>query len=101
MSDLVSSKQPAFSQVIGSPGFLKWSALAIAAIMMLYTLSDSYFIVQPTEMAGVRRLGTVRTAEPLTPGFYFKAPFIDKVDTLQVSIDTLRIDNLRVYTVDN
>jgi regulator of protease activity HflC (stomatin/prohibitin superfamily) len=75
--------------------------LAIAAIAVLYILADSYFIVQPTEMAGVRRLGTVRTKEPLPPGFYFKAPLIDKVDTLQVSIDTFRIDNLRVYTVDN
>jgi regulator of protease activity HflC (stomatin/prohibitin superfamily) len=101
MSDLVSLKQPSFSQVMGSPGFFKWLALAIAAIFIIYTLSDSYFIVQPTEMAGVRRLGTVRTAEPLPPGFYFKAPFIDKADTLQVSIDTFRIDNLRVYTVDN
>jgi regulator of protease activity HflC (stomatin/prohibitin superfamily) len=101
MSDLVNFKRPSFSEVSGSPGFLRWAALAIAAIAVLYILADSYFIVQPTEMAGVRRLGTVRTKEPLPPGFYFKAPFIDKVDTLQVSIDTFRIDNLRVYTVDN
>jgi regulator of protease activity HflC (stomatin/prohibitin superfamily) len=52
-------------------------------------------------MAGVRRLGSVQTKLPLPPGFYFKAPFIDHVDKLQVSIDSLRIDNLRVYTIDN
>jgi regulator of protease activity HflC (stomatin/prohibitin superfamily) len=52
-------------------------------------------------MAGVRRLGTVQTKEPLPPGFYLKLPFIDQADKLQVSIDTFRIDNLRVYTVDN
>jgi regulator of protease activity HflC (stomatin/prohibitin superfamily) len=98
MSDLGSFKRPPFSQVPGSIGFVKWIVLAA---ILLYVISDSYFIVQPTEMAGVRRLGTVRTKEPLPPGFYFKAPFIDKADTLQVSIDTFRIDNLRVYTVDN
>lgn len=76
----------------------KWVAAAAALIFILY---NSYFIVEPTEMAGVRRLGTVRTTEPLPPGFYFKAPLIDNVDKLQVSIDTLRLDKLRVYTVDN
>jgi regulator of protease activity HflC (stomatin/prohibitin superfamily) len=75
--------------------------LIIATLVVLFILSDCYFIVQPTEMAGLRRLGTGLTKEPLPPGFYFKAPFIDKADKLQVSIDTFRIDNLRVYTVDN
>src|SRR5215475_2872146 len=98
MSDFDSLKRPSFSQMPGSLGFVKWVVLAV---ILLYVINDSYFVVQPTEMAGVRRLGTVQTKEPLGPGFYFKAPFIDKVDTLQVSIDTFRIDNLRVYTIDN
>jgi len=98
MSDLSSYKPPSISRVSGSFGFLKWIVLAAA---ILYLLSDSYFIVEPTEMAGVRRLGTVRTHEPLPPGLHFKIPFIEQVDKLQVSIDTFRIDNLRVYTVDN
>ncbi|MBI4724160.1 MAG: hypothetical protein HY765_03985 [Rhodomicrobium sp.] len=88
MKDLASYKPPSLSQVSGSLGFVKW---IVAAIAVLYVLRDSYFIVQPTEMAGVRRLGTVRTKEPLLPGFYLKAPFIDQVDKLQVSIDTLRL----------
>ena len=75
--------------------------LLIAVALLLYILSDCFFIVQPTEMAGVRRLGTVLSKDPYPPGFHFKAPFIDKVDKLQVSIDAFRIDNLRVYTVDN
>ncbi len=52
-------------------------------------------------MAGVRRLGTVLSEEPFEPGLHLKAPFIDTVDKIQVSIDTFRIENLRVYTVDN
>ena len=39
--------------------------------------------------------------EPVQPGLHLKAPFIDSVDKIQVSIDNFRIDNLRVYTIDN
>ncbi len=78
-----------------------WVLIALAVILTIYCGFDSYFIVQPTEMAGVRRLGTVVSKEPVPPGFHLKLPFVDQVDKLQVSIDTLRVDNLHVYTVDN
>jgi len=81
-----------------SIGHAGWFVLVL---LLLYAVNDCYFIVQPTEMAGVRRLGTVRTREPLGPGFYLKAPLIDHADKIQISLDTFRIDNLRVYTVDN
>ncbi len=100
MEDLTTYKVPKLPPMM--PGSLgKWIVPIVAAVLILYCLGDSFFIVQPTEMAGVRRFGNVRSKEPLTPGFYWKAPFVDQVDKLQVSIDTLRIDNLRVYTVDN
>jgi regulator of protease activity HflC (stomatin/prohibitin superfamily) len=73
---------------------------AIVFIVLVVAFS-SYFTVQPTEMAGVRRFGVVQSAEPVRPGFHLKAPFIDTVDKLQVSIDNFRIDDLRVYTIDN
>ncbi len=98
MTNVTSYKVPRLPAIPGSIGAAR---LIIAAIALLYVLGDCFFIVQPTEMAGVRRLGTVQSKEPLLPGFYVKAPFIDKVDKLQVSIDSFRIDNLRVYTVDN
>src|SRR5579883_247907 len=98
MSELTSYAQSKLKDPSGPIGAVKWVIFGAA---LLYILSDCFFIVQPTEMAGVRRLGTVRTREPLPPGFYLKVPFIDSVDKLQVSIDTFRIDNLRVYTVDN
>ena len=79
-------------------GSLKWIAVAALAV---YFATDSYFIVQPTEMAGVRRLGNVHSTEPVPPGLHFKAPFIDSVDKIQVSIDKLQMDDLRVYTIDN
>ena len=78
-----------------------WVSIALAAVLTIYFATDSFFIVQPTEMAGVRRFGTVITKEPLLPGLHFKLPFVDQPDKLQVSIDTLHVDNLHVYTVDN
>ncbi len=98
MSDLDAFRPPSISKVYGSLGWAKW---IVAAVAVLYLFSDSYFIVEPTEMAGVRRFGQVQTKEPLLPGFHFKAPFIDQADKIQVSLDSLRIDNLRVYTIDN
>jgi regulator of protease activity HflC (stomatin/prohibitin superfamily) len=98
MLELISYRQFKLPPVAGPFRFIKW---LLAAALVIYIASDCFFVVEPTEMAGVRRLGTVRSTEPLSPGFYFKAPFIDNVDKLQVSIDTMRIDNLRVYTVDN
>ena len=62
---------------------------------------DSYFVVEPTEMAGVRRLGEVTTVKPLGPGLHFKLPLVDQVDRLQVSLDTFKLDKLVVNTVDN
>jgi regulator of protease activity HflC (stomatin/prohibitin superfamily) len=98
MSDADFIRQRSMPDVAWLPGLLRW---LVPALVILYLLSDCFFVVQPTEMAAVRRLGTVQTKVPLTPGFYFKAPIIDHVDKLQVSIDAFRIDNLRVYTVDN
>ena len=79
-------------------GLLKWVVLAG---VVAYLASDSYFIVQPDQMAGVRRLGTVQSAEAVPPGLHFKLPFVDQADKLQVSINNFRINGLTVYTIDN
>ena len=57
--------------------------------------------VQPTEMAGKRRLGQVVSEQPLGPGLHFKLPLLDQIDKLQVSLETYRIDHLTVNTIDN
>jgi len=62
---------------------------------------SSAYTVDPTNMAGVRRLGTVITTEPIGPGLHFKMPLIDTVDQLQTSISTMSVDDLTVYTIDN
>ena len=73
----------------------------VAVLLVALFAVDSYFVVEPTEMAGVRRLGQVITTKPLGPGLHYKLPFIDKVDRLQVSLDTFKLDRLTVNTIDN
>ena len=80
---------------------LKLAGLVVIAIAIAGTAAGGFYTVQPTEMAGVRRLGTVVTAEPVGPGLHFKMPWIDTVDTIQTSLDTFQMNNLTVYTVDN
>lgn len=77
--------------------------LVLGGVLLLsyLFLSSMFFVVEPTEMAGVRRLGRVITTEPLEPGFYFKMPLLDTVDVIQVSMDTFKADHLTVYTIDN
>jgi membrane protease subunit HflC len=82
--------------------YIKSAALygALALIAILSSCSV-YYVVEPTEMAGVRRFGTVETKQPVGPGLHFKLPLVDQVDTLQTSISKLAIKDLRVYTIDN
>lgn len=75
--------------------------IVIIFIIVMNFIGDCYFVIQPSEMGAVRRLGQVTTTTPLKPGWYFKMPMIDTADTLQVSLDTFKADDLIVYTVDN
>ena len=74
---------------------------AVLGLVILTGLAEVFYTVQPTEMAGVRRLGTVVSKEPVGPGLHLKVPFLDTVDTIQTSLDTFQLANLTVYTVDN
>ncbi|MFK2877715.1 SPFH domain-containing protein [Rhodanobacter hydrolyticus] len=80
-------------------GLIKLAAIAIVAIVVL---SGSFFVVQPSEMAGIRWMGgKVVTAEPLGPGVHFKVPLIETVDRLQTSRSIYTLAGLDVYTNDN
>ena len=86
------------------PGLLlgpRLIGLAFIVVLLVTTLMQSFYTVQPTEMAGVRRLGTVVTSQPVGPGLHMKLPWIDVVDTIQTSLNTFRLDDLTVYTIDN
>ena len=93
---------PAFPKPshLSAPGWLK-QPLIFIVILAGALLWLSLFVVEPTEMAGVRRFGEVTTREPYGPGLHLKLPLIDQVDHLQVSLDILQVQNLTMYTVDN
>ena len=73
----------------------------LVAIALAGTALGGFYTVQPTEMAGVRRLGTVVTMEPVGPGLHVKLPWVDTVDTIQTSLQSFQLNNLTVYTIDN
>ena len=78
----------------------RFAILAGTAAAVLMAINSCYYVVQPTEMAGVRRFGVVTSAAPIGPGLHFKAP-IDAVDHLQVSLTQFAAGDLSVYTIDN
>ena len=78
---------------------LAGSAAVIGALAL--AAEGTFFVVEPTERAGVRMFGKVVTEEPYRPGPHLKVPFVSTVDRLQVSLTTLAIPGFRVITVDN
>jgi regulator of protease activity HflC (stomatin/prohibitin superfamily) len=57
----------------------KYAASAVLAGAMLFLASTCFYVVDPTDVAGVRRLGTVVSAEPVGPGLHFKLPLIASI----------------------
>ena len=85
----------------GGRGVRRAALAGVLAIIALMLLSSSYYVIEPTEMGGVRRLGIIISPTPVNPGPHFKAPLLDQVDRIQVSLTTFRTDTMTVYTVDN
>lgn len=92
---------PSFQKEIMRELAQKFAVPAAVAGGVLILASSCFYTVDPTDVAAVRRLGTVMTREPVGPGLHLKLPFVDHVDRLRVSLDTLPVNNLTVYTVDN
>lgn len=78
--------------------FLKYTGYGIVAFIVL---SSTIYVVDPSEMANIRRLGKKVYDDPVGAGPHFKIPFIDTVDIVQVSLTTLHIPPFDVNTVDN
>ncbi len=80
-----------------------WAFWIILIAALLFILRDSFFTIEQTELGNVRRFGTVIYPhnQPLGPGIHFKLPFVDKVDRVVVTLQTLRIPAFDVLTVDN
>jgi regulator of protease activity HflC (stomatin/prohibitin superfamily) len=80
---------PAQPRGRGSPTVSKRTLAIIIAIAVVGAFAASAFvIVNPTEMAGKRRLGRVVVDQPLGPGLHLKLPLIEEIDKLQTSLET-------------
>lgn len=82
-------------------GLARLAVMLVGIGVLLILIAGSFVIVQPTEMAGKRRLGQVVVDQPLGPGLHFKLPLIEQIDKLQVSLETYGINHLSVNTIDN
>lgn len=90
------------TQSVPKTGFhLKFWHILIIVLLGIVVISPPWFIVQPSEMAGLRRLGKVINTKPIQPGFYLKIPWLDMHDTLQVSLTPFQISDLPIFTLDN
>lgn len=78
--------------------FLVLSGIILISVIIL---NASWYKVEQTERANVRRFGVAQYIKPVQPGFYLKIPFIDVVDKVQISLTTLHIPPFEVTTVDN
>lgn len=95
------ARQGRLSQRRPPSGLWRLALALIGGGIIAMLVAGSFVVVQPTELAGKRRLGEVVVSEPLGPGLHFKFPVIDTIDKLQVSLETYRIDHLTVNTIDN
>jgi regulator of protease activity HflC (stomatin/prohibitin superfamily) len=78
--------------------FLKLAGYGFVAFILL---SNVVYVIDPSEMANIRRMGNVVYNQPVGAGPHFKIPFVDTVDIVQVSLTTLHIPPFDVNTVDN
>jgi regulator of protease activity HflC (stomatin/prohibitin superfamily) len=78
--------------------WLKKVAYGVAAFILV---SNTVYVVDPSEMANIRRMGNPVYQQPVGAGPHFKIPFIDTVDIVQVSLTTLHIPLFDVNTIDN
>lgn len=79
----------------------KWINFGLAGVFAAVAAMDSFYTVDPSEVANLRRLGTVVYDTPVGSGTHFKLPFIDTVDKAQLSLRTLQIPTFYVNTIDN
>ena len=96
-----------FPHLLGNPirpgGRLPWRTIlaALAVLFGFYILNGCWFVVPPTDMAGLTRLGVVAVRTPLGPGLHFKLPLVERADLIQTSVSRFNLPPVQVYTADN
>ena len=75
------------------------TACAGAAIIGIGTVFGSYFTVHERERAVVTRMGAYNHVAG--PGLHFKLPWLDSVETYDLTIRSLVFKGMETFTVDN
>lgn len=73
----------------------------VAILIAFLFLTDTFYTVAPTEMAGTRTFGKVSASGPIGPGLHFKLPWVESVDYIQTSISRFDLPEVVVHTADN
>ncbi|MBF0119327.1 MAG: hypothetical protein HQK79_10870 [Desulfobacterales bacterium] len=81
--------------------FVHYGKFVSIFLILFIIFNGSFYKVDQTELANVRRFGVVRYNKPVKPGLHFKIPIIDTVDKLQVTLTTLHVPPFDVTTIDN
>ena len=69
---------------------IKLAIAGFISLMVLLTLFQTYVIIEPGEVGVMIVLGKAQE-EPLTEGFYFKPPFVAKVQRYDVTVQKYQI----------
>lgn len=85
-----------------SRSLMRFVVPGLCLFVGLLVLQSTFFSVPATHLAYVTRFGRVLQpdAGPLSAGLHVKWPFVDKVDMLQVSTDTIKLEAIQTYTRD-
>lgn len=72
-------------------------------LFVLGSIFGSVYTIDQTDLGNIRRFGTViyPADKPIQPGLHFKFPYIDTVDSVRVTLQTLHVRPFDVLTVDN
>jgi regulator of protease activity HflC (stomatin/prohibitin superfamily) len=89
-------QQPQRSALFKSPRLFKpanipqrkIALLAIVTMILVSASFESFYTVQPGEIASVRRLGTLVTPGPINPGVHLKLPWVDIVERIRTNAQT-------------
>jgi regulator of protease activity HflC (stomatin/prohibitin superfamily) len=76
-------------------------AFLVLGLVALMIFNSMWFTIDQTQMGNVRRMGVRLYDQPIGPGLHFKLPFVDSVDRIRTTLNTIHVDPFVVSTNDN
>jgi regulator of protease activity HflC (stomatin/prohibitin superfamily) len=79
----------------------RWGVYGAVALVAVWAIGNSYYVVEPNEVGAVTRMGSLVSEAPAPPGFHLKLPFIDTAYKVRTSIEKIPIPDVKAKTTDN